>query len=285
MSKLILLALSLLPTLSFAVNEVRPSEYDPRIVYVTYNVSDVVQIPVKRGTITRIVFDAGETIVRSASGFPADCSVSGLEWCISASMGDDQAWLKPLAGATHNNVEISTNLRHYSFKLNVLDDKSVGKEVFRVIFQYPSKPVIMPSGLLRTVQMPQAIVPAQAKTVQSNLPAIRNAKYSLDASLSGAEITPSLIFDDGVFTYFRFKDNSTIPSIFAVGVDGEETVNFSMEGGGEQVGDLLRVHRLAKHFILRNGSAVVGVWNDNYDAAGVGVTNGSTDSNLRRVLK
>ncbi len=283
MKKFLMLCVAVTPLLCEAVNPTRASNNDSRVAYVTYRVDDVVQVPVRRGTITRIIFEPGEQIVKAGTGFPSDCKATGLEWCVSAVTNEDQAWVKPLGGSTHNNLEIATTKRHYSFQFQVLADKDKTTEMYRVIFQYPIQPPSMSSDLLKTI--PTKIHTPGLAVESTDLPRIRNAKYSVDRSLNGDETVPELVFDDGVFTYFQFKDNATLPAIFAMGPDGEEAVNFSMEGGGDQVADLVRVHRLGKQFILRNGSAVLGIWNDAYDPKGVAVSDGSTNSNLKRVLK
>jgi type IV secretion system protein VirB9 len=74
---------------------------------------------------------------------------------------------------------------------------------------------------------------------------------------------PTLVFDDGRFTYLRFPGNREVPAVFHVLGDGSETlVNARMED------DLLVVDRVSRKLMLRAGSAVVGLWNDAFDLDG-----------------
>ena len=74
---------------------------------------------------------------------------------------------------------------------------------------------------------------------------------------------PTLVFDDGRFTYLRFPGNREIPAVFHVLGDGGETlVNARMED------DLLVVDRVSRRLMLRAGSAVVGLWNEAFDLDG-----------------
>ena len=91
---------------------------------------------------------------------------------------------------------------------------------------------------------------------------------------------PSLVFDDGRFTYFQFPGNREVPSIFVISADGEEgRVNYHMDG------DLAVVQRTSRRFVLRLGKAVVGVWNDAFDAEGVPPRAGTTSEQLRRPVR
>jgi type IV secretion system protein VirB9 len=91
---------------------------------------------------------------------------------------------------------------------------------------------------------------------------------------------PTLIFDDGRFTYLRFPNNREVPAVFHVLGDGSETlVNARMEG------DLLVIDRVSRRLMLRAASAVVGVWNEAFDPDGVPPERGTTVSGVQRDLK
>ena len=87
-----------------------------------------------------------------------------------------------------------------------------------------------------------------------------NSSYSIAEGEGSDDIVPTLVFDDGRFTYLRFPGNREIPAVFHVLGDGSETlVNTRMED------DLLVVDRVSRRLMLRAGSAVVGIWNDAFD--------------------
>ena len=279
-----------------------PGERDARIRFVTYKKDEVTEVVVQRGAVTRIALEPDEKIVQAATGFAADCSKEFLEWCVVAGKGDSQVWVKPKDGATANNMELRTDKRDYSFSFKVLEDlKDVGKKkvssndgapMFRVIFRYPVQ--IPPASALSAMFLAQqtgagSLLPAPAAAadkaaVEDKLalarPKPRNWSYSVQALQGGQDIVPDLVFDDGRFTYFRFPANREIPTIFMVSPAGEEArVNFHMEG------DLVAVQRMGRQFVLRLGSAVVGVWNDDFDKDGLPAIGGTTVDGVVRAIR
>jgi type IV secretion system protein VirB9 len=275
-----------------------PGEHDGRVRYVDYTKDGVTVINVQRGAVTRIVLGDDETIAAAATGFTADCAKAEAEWCVRADAGANQIWVKPKDGATHNNLELKTDKRDYSFEFRVLVDTSVargrapvgasaGKDqpMFRVIFRYPFQ--APPLAALMTISAAQSAASQQSneKTLLSDRlntskPVPRNWKYSMQALAGADEIAPSLVFDDGRFTYFRFAANREVPTIFYISPTGEESrINFHMDG------DLAVVQRLGRRFVLRLGKAVVGVWNEAYDPDGLAPESGTTIEGVERTIR
>ena len=123
---------------------------------------------------------------------------------------------------------------------------------------------------------PQAIVAERLKAK----PEIRNTQYSLAEGAGSTDIVPTLVFDDGRFTYMRFAGNREVPAVFQVLGDGSETVvNTRMED------DLLIVDRVSRRLTLRAGSAVVGVWNEAFDPDGVPPQDGTTAPGVVRTVR
>jgi type IV secretion system protein VirB9 len=270
----------------------RPGPEDPRVRVVTYSPLGVTVVKVKRGTGTRIVLDAEERILDSAPGFSSDCKSATDEWCIAAPIGGNQVFVRPRDNAQRNNIEIRTDKRDYSIELIVLPDDTPGKKggqgeapFFRVVFEYPKTPAkgeptpeAIRAALLQAVQATSqqatAAPPsteAQARTVlKQQVPAVRNASYSMQVLEKGEDAAPSMVFDDGRFTYFEFGGNREVPAIFAFGSDDQATrVNWHMEA------PFVVVHRTARKFVLRLGGAVVGVYNEAFDRLGLETPNGS----------
>ena len=109
---------------------------------------------------------------------------------------------------------------------------------------------------------------------------VLNSSYSIAEGNGSEDIVPTLVFDDGRFTYFRFPGNREVPAVFHVLGDGSETlVNARMED------DLLVVDRVSRRLMLRAGSAVVGVWNDAFDLDGVPPGSGTTVPGVQRIFK
>ncbi len=111
-------------------------------------------------------------------------------------------------------------------------------------------------------------------------PTVVNTEYSIAAGKTSEDIVPTLVFDDGRFTYFRFPGQREVPAVFHVQGDGSEAlVNTRMEG------DLLVVDRVSRRLMLRAGAAVVGVWNEGFDLDGVPLNQGTTVSGVERSIR
>ena len=91
-----------------------------------------------------------------------------------------------------------------------------------------------------------------------------NGNYTMQVMAKGEDAAPSLVFDDGRFTYFEFLGAREIPAIFAYGSSDEATrVNWHVRP------PYVVVQRTARKFTLRLGTAVVGVFNEGFDPVGI----------------
>lgn len=242
-----------------------PVSNDPRIRNVDYTAEGVIAVPVSRGVVTRIVLERGEKIIAAATGVPSKCDNDTHVWCVVADADTNEVWVKPKAGATHNNLELKTDRRDYSIDLRV-----GAVETYRVVIRYPQ--AAGANGLTQPSE--QDLVAARLKAAQ---PQPRNVNFTMEANQKGADITPKAVFDDGNFTYFKFPGNSELPTIFVIGADGREArVNFNMQG------DDMVVQRLGRKFILRLGKSVVSVWNESFDPKGIAPVGGTTVAGVTR---
>jgi type IV secretion system protein VirB9 len=279
-------------TAAFAADVPQPSSFDARVRYVDYRRDDVTVVNVRRGSVTRIVLGDDEKIVAAATGFAADCGKDSNEWCVRADVGWNQIWVKPRDGATYNNLELKTDKRDYSFEFRLLSDvkrspvadgRLAGEPMFRVMFRYPPHAApVSAAALLSMSENPPP--PSDGQIVDGRVaaakPMMRNTSYSMQVLKGAHDIAPSLVFDDGRFTYFRFANNREIPTIFVISPTGEESrINFDMEG------DLAVVQRMGQRFVLRLGHAVVGVWNEAFDADGVAPVAGTTVDGVDRSVR
>ena len=303
------LILALLCSLCFAgVSSVAadlpsPVSDDTRIRTVVYKPNAVTMIRVKRGVVTRIMLGTDERIEVPVSGLSARCGDPVDEWCIDASKGSNQIFVRPRDNAVRNNMELRTNKRDYSFEFEVLPDaqpQTRGKPgtdstpFFRVVFEYPKPPTPVISreaavdDLMRRLDsVNQASNPSlegsSAMSPAARLKAegfdLRNAAYSKQVLADGADAEPSLVFDDGRFTYFEFLGAREIPAIFAYGSDDQATrVNVHMQGS------FVVVQRTARRFTLRLGGAVVGIFNEAFDSVGIDTPTGTVSPEVERVV-
>ena len=260
---------------------------DPRLKEVWYDPQSVVTVFVKRGVVTDIVLDANEAITDVASGLGADCGKPDSSWCVAAQPGGRHLFVKPktTAGAA-NNIAVVTDKRTHSFRFVVLAGRDARQPVYRLSVKAAAAAPIAPA----TTSVPTAAravaeppPPSPAELIKERLavaPQPVNSSYSIAEGKGSEDIVPTLVFDDGRFTYLRFPNNREVPAVFHVLPDGSErVVNARMEG------DLLVADRVSRRLMLRAGSAVVGVWNDAFDLDGVPPSNGTTVSGVDRSLK
>jgi type IV secretion system protein VirB9 len=288
-----LVALSLIAAgsaLAAGIPEASPN--DPHIRVIPYKDNDVAIIRVQRGVVTRIVLERDEKIEIPVVGLSSDCTREADEWCISAIVGSNQIFVRPRDNAHRNNMELHTSKRDYSFVFEVVEEGvSRGKRpeaiqpFFRVVFDYPqpkplsaamtdSERAAAVEALLRRVDIsaarpvPQKVDPDYGMTPAQRLKAegmdVRNTNYTKQILDKGEDAEPTMVFDDGRFTYFEFPGAREIPAIFAHGSDGEPTrVNWHMNG------NFVVVQRTARKFTLRLGDAVVGIFNEAFDRTGI----------------
>ena len=141
----------------------------------------------------------------------------------------------------------------------------------------------MPTFAASAPLLPEISLPTAAELIAGRLTAAPepvNSNYSIAVGKASDDIVPTLVFDDGRFTYLRFPNNREVPAVFHVLADGAETlVNVRMEG------DLLVVDRVSRRLMLRAGSAVVGIWNEAFDLDGAPATGATTVTGVERTLK
>jgi len=256
---------------------------DARLREIYYDPQSVVTVLVRRGVVTDVVLDPGEAITDVASGLGADCSKVESSWCIAAQPGGRHLFVKPKSTANSpNNVAVVTDRRAHSFRFVVIGDRDARQPVYRLSVRVPP-PHEPPVAARPTAVEPSVPLPSPAEVIQQRFaaePQPTNTSYSVAEGQASKDILPTLVFDDGRFTYLRFPSNSEVPAVFHVLPDGTEAiVNTHMEG------DLLVVDRVSRRLMLRAGAAVVGVFNDAFDVDGIPPVNGTTVPGVDRALK
>jgi len=260
-----ILAATLLAFANTTIAAPVPYPVDGRIRTIDYVPDRVITVSVSPGVVTRVVLERGEKIIAAATGMPSKCDSDEHQWCVVADADANEVWIKPKAGAKHNNLELKTDRRDYSFDL-VLGTTTT----YRIALRYP------------TIERPdQPHGPTDQEVVAARLaqaaPQPKNIHYTLESNQRGADITPKAVFDDGTFTYFKFPGNGEVPTIFVIGADGKEArTNYSMSG------DYVVVQRLGRKFVLRLGKSVVSVWNESFDTSAPTLPEGTTVPGVTR---
>jgi type IV secretion system protein VirB9 len=249
----------------------------------------VVTVPVQRGVVAHVQLEADEAITEIAAGLGGDCNKPESAWCIAAQPGGRNLFVKAKSTASGaNNLAVVTDRRTHALRFVVLEDGARGAPVYRLVVKAPAAPtpaarrttndllLLLALPALPTPPSPQQVV---AERVEAK-PKILNTQYAVAEGEGSQDIVPTLVFDDGRFTYLRFPGNREVPAVFHVLGDGSESlVNARMED------DLLVVDRVSHRLMLRAGMAVVGLWNEAFDPEGVPPGDGTTVPGVRRVIK
>ncbi|HAX22021.1 MAG TPA: type IV secretion system protein VirB9 [Hydrogenophaga sp.] len=271
----------------FAQTPAKPT--DSRLRDVVYDPLAVVTVPVKRGMVTLVVFDPDEVITEVAVGQGGDCSKAEAVWCVAAQPGGRTLFVKAKSGAdAPNNLAVVTDRRTHALRFVVLPDGDRQQPVYRLSVKAPrqSKPAsgLTPQDLAALAALPPIPSPPTpqqlvAERLQAK-PTVMNTQYSLSEGDGSQDIVPTLVYDDGRFTYLRFPGNREVPAVFHVLGDGSETlVNARMED------DQLVVDRVSRRLMLRAGTAVVGIWNEAFDLEGSPAEGATTVPGVQRMLK
>jgi type IV secretion system protein VirB9 len=261
---------------------------DPRLREVVYDPHAVLTVPVRRGEVTLVVLASDEAIKELAAGLGGDCSKADATWCIAAQPGGRHIFIKPKSAASGSNtLAVVTDRRLHTLSLFVLDEQDRRPPVYRLLIKAPVEaraaarpalPVAAHSIALPPVPPPPSPQQVVAERLQAK-PQVANTQYSLAEGAGAHDIVPTLVFDDGRFTYMRLPGHRELPAVFQVLGDGSEALaNVRMED------DLLVVDRVSRRLMLRAGSSAVGIWNEAFDPDGVPPEHGTTVPGVRRVL-
>ncbi|MEM7616782.1 MAG: TrbG/VirB9 family P-type conjugative transfer protein [Pseudomonadota bacterium] len=193
---------------------------------------------------TIIEFEEGETISTISMGSPQGWSISN---------SGNRLFIKPVSLTPEDsltNMTLISNKRMYFFEMHAdeVEDVTSQEIPFIISFIYPE-------------------IDNSAKVIQieNNNPInVTDNKYlNYNYTLSGdATVAPTQIFDDGLFTYFKFDSTQPIPAFFEVGRDGYEgIINYRVEGKNEE--EYIVIESIVSQFTLRYGDQIACVFNEN----------------------
>ena len=170
---------------------------------------------------------------------------------------EQEVQVQPTAKQWKTNLVVVTNKRNYSFVLN-LGTGTQGQKLttYRLTFDYP----IEQTEKTATIKEKQRL-----KGALKQAPQPKNWDYMMQVGEHSRPIAPSSAFDDAIFTYITFAQTSEIPAVFIVDEKGEESLINSHIN--PQDPNTLIVQRIAKQFVLRLDSAVVGITNQGFNSS------------------
>lgn len=229
----LMVALSGLASGAGAVESPRPGLVDARIRTVHYNADQVVSLNGYLGYQMMIEFGPEERIENVSIG-------DGLGWQVTPNKKATLLFLKPLSRNAITNMTVVTDHRRYAFELRVRNGSAArpSEMAYVVRFLYP----------------PEPLPPRMAPPLPPPPPVMRNLAYTY----TGSRVSlPSLVFDDGRFTYFQWPENTATPALFFVAADGSESIVNYNSRDGYQIVELV-----GQRFVLRNGKDVTYVINE-----------------------
>ena len=242
-------AITLAPHPAFASETPVPGAKDARVRNVNYDPDQVVAIVGSFRHAIEIQFGPGETVTQAALG-------DTVSWQI-APVGNI-VFLKPRERAGGTNLIVVTNAngtpRTYHFNLTL----GTGATMYGVRFRYPREERAMAALQVRLAQVQTAksieTTITTAALDHAVIEGTRNMKYTVQGD---AALQPTEISDNGEFTVLRYPGHADIPSIFAVDVDGTETiVPYDVRE------DFVVIHAVYRQLRLRRGTAVLCIYNE-----------------------
>ena len=152
-----------------------------------------------------------EAITDVASGLGADCAKPDSSWCVAAQSGGRHLFVKPKTSAgAPNNIAVVTDRRTHSFRFVVLADRDARQPVYRLSVRTAracsaGRASDDRDGRCRTFRRP--INPAELiKERLGAAPQLVNSTYSIAEGKNSEDIVPTLVFDDGRFTYLKLPE-------------------------------------------------------------------------------
>lgn len=254
MKKLLLLS-SLYCALNFVNAEELPkaSVLDSKIQEVVYDGHNVTIVKVKAGVATLIQLSDDEFIggENLASGFAIG---DPMAWDIS--IRQNNIFLRPKANQPDTNVVFTTNKRTYSVILSSVAEEENPTFVLR--YKYPQDEAL--KAKIKKQEQAKAWQEKQrAKVENMAIPCTDGGWINTDYQVRGSsEIKPYHIWDDGIFTCFKWVGNKDLPAVYKQFPNSkkEQLTNYHMKK------DVMIIHEVSKNFILRFGDYVMEVKTD-----------------------
>ena len=252
---------------SFAMEIPQSCGADQHIQCARFNENQVYSVATKPGIESVLVLEDGEQVIMKGAGMG---DVAGWHLTVNAKA----IMFKPAALHPGTNLVILTNRRRYTLALH---ETSKDQPVTWVLeFSYPDTEARELAAKQKR-EADRAAAIAMALHPDGDALPSANLSYSMRGDI---QLAPTKLWDNGRFTYFRYKTSRDLPKIFRILEDGQEaTVNFHMEDG------TIVAHETAKEFIIRQGDAVLGIRNDAYEPDGRYNASGSSEEGTVRVRR
>lgn len=232
-----------------------------RIVKLTYHPFKVYHIHARAGSFTNIEVSPGERI----EGFYLSDTTF---WRYVVAKDLARVLVRPSEAGQHTSGTLVTNKRVYELSFTSVEpgrpwqqrvqwdepreDKpawGVFEPAFRAAFALP------PTGVEEVKAQGGGAQPVSAKPAEGaaqDAVAVDAARVNFRWRIEGqAPFRPSVVFDDGRFTYVRLPQVQDMPALFAIDAGQMRVVDYAVRG------DTLIVHRISDALLLRLGQQEV----------------------------
>lgn len=227
---------------------------DKRIEHIKYSENKVIRIAAVVNHPFLIEFKGDDPIEEVAGG-----EIAG--WDVQKK--SSRLYIRAMDNAEDTTLLVTSRSRSYVFDL--VKAKATAKNIARlrskIVFDYPPPPASLAES--------------------SQQPVRRNENYSMQVVSESADIRPRDVFDDGRFTWFKFSENGEIPAIYKSQPNTKDEVLI----GSHMEGDYVVMHAVSPLWNLRLGESMIGIFNDSFDAQGVGPEGGTTVRGFVREIK
>lgn len=279
-----IIALTIFAPVVHAVDRGQTSADDYRIRTVEYNPMDTVKVNGIAGLAIHVTVAPDEKYVTHVFGEKGGWTFSHVE---------NNFFFRPQAEESDTNLTIVTNKRTYHLLLHYIGSYTAienGKKVKKFIhspwsmrqatvalkYKYPNEDMKHAQKALEARRVEKALSGSDDSDPV-------NLRYRMSQSPPGREIQPLNVWDNYNRTFFKFARNAPLPTIFAIGPNGKESVvNVQVQGDHRHI---LVAKQTAKQWRIRYGDEVVGVINDGYNPSIGGNPSGTVSSQVERTLK
>lgn len=236
---------------------------DSRMQVFNYTTEDVFLVKTKMGHSSLIQFENGE-IIHDDGGLGIG---EARDWSIAVK--GNNVFFKPLqAYIPPTNMIVVTNKRTYAFGLETTNSNDM---TYVARFNYPDDKVESSAKSVKPM-------PKEFKRVKQG-----DTSYLIDAKINtayvkrgSAELMPTAMWDDGLFTYLQYNNAKELPSVYKVMPDGSESlVNTHINN------DTVVIHEVNRLYRLRLGQSVAELRNRNLKDSGFNQTGTSTPDTVR----
>lgn len=244
-----MLLLSILSYPACAMIESRPIGNEARIKVINYAPNSVIKFVGHFMYHSIIEFGADESVANISMGTPGSWQINPAK---------NRIFIKPINEKySTTNMTVITNKRMYFFELHATHAENIHDKnlAFITKFIYPNFVNDM------SKQKSGAVVSVGDGFSPPDLskPHLYNFEYAVSGE--DRELEPILVFDDGEFTYLKFRDiNAELPAIFNVSKDGRESlINYRVVKG------YVIVESVGSQLSLKKGRASICLFNKSFD--------------------